>query len=153
MKRIATLLLSVMLLAGLSACRAKSAAPAAEPVPAAQAQADSASFPEEMVGSWILVDSNDTALTEKTFPGVTEQGGSMEIDADGQLTWTIGSDSGTGKIIEVFGDEVSAQFRADGSDDPVQVNGLLENSTEAFAFYLHYSGVDLIWVHTQPQAQ
>ena len=155
MRRILALLLA-MLLISLSACKSKSTdAPAAESAadPAAEAQVEDPSFPEEMVGSWILVDSNDTALTEKTFPGVTEKGGSMEIDEDGQITWTIGSDSGTGKLLEIFGDEVSAQFQADGSDEPVAVPGLLENSTEAFAFYLSYSGVDLIWVRVPPQAQ
>ena len=156
MKRIAALLLVLLLLAGLSACRKQPAStPAAVPETADPAQAQDAApvFPEEMVGSWILVDSNDTALTEKTFPGVTEKGGSMEIDAEGRITWTIGSDTGTGQILEVIGDEVSAQFQPGGTGDPVAVPGLLEDSTEAFAYYLHYSGVDLIWVRVPSQAQ
>ena len=172
MKRIIALLLALLLLASLSACRSKTEpepdaapAPAAAPEDPAEAPEEAPAeapaetpeetepFPAEMVGSWILVDSNDTELTEKTFPGVKELGGSMEIGADGLLFWTIGSSSGAGRIIEVQGDNVSAEFRSGNTGDPVPVPGLLENSNEALAFYLSYSGVDLIWVHVPPKSE
>ena len=157
MKRILAALLALLLLAGLAACKADpETAPEGAPAPAAEAAPEAAEeppFPEDLVGSWILVDSNDTELTEKTFPGVKELGGSMEIGADGLLFWTIGSSSGAGRIIEVQGDDVSAEFRSGNTGDPVPVPGLLENSNEALAFYLSYSGVDLIWVHVPPKSE
>ena len=58
-----------------------------------------------------------------------------------------------GRIIEVQGDDVSAEFRSGNTGDPVPVPGLLENSNEALAFYLSYSGVDLIWVHVPPKSE
>ncbi len=170
MKRITALLLALLLLS-LSACKAKPApeaeaspaagstqeagtAPEAESSPAdGETSEESDAFPEEMVGSWILVDSNDTELTEKTFPGVKEKGGTMEIGADGLLFWTIGSDSGSGSILHVEGDNVYAQFRNGTSGEQVDVPGLLEGSNEALAFYLSYSGVDLIWVHVPPKSE
>ena len=157
MKRIVALLLA-MLLVSLSACVQKpETAPAAQSAPAEETQVQEAEplppIPEDMAGSWVLVDANDTKLTEELYPDVAEKGGSMEIDADGQLRWTVGSTSGTGSIVEVLGDEVSAKLSLGKDGEQVSVTGLLERSHEAFAFYLNFVDVDLIWVRLPSDAQ
>ena len=166
MKRLIAILLTLVMLVSMNACKAKTeltSEPPSSPEnttpspdvnsPEIEEETASATFPEEMVGTWILVDSNDTELTEELYPGVKENGGTMEISSDGLLFWTVGSSSGTGRIIEVCGDEVSAELSRDNSEDTVPVSGLLENSTEAFALYMSFFGVDLIWVHVPPKTQ
>ena len=167
MKRLIAALLILALLVSLCACRKKqesaseaaapesAAPPAAETVPEAGAEPEETDppFPEDMVGTWILVDSNDTKLTEELYPGVTEKGGTMEIGADGLLFWTVGSSSGAGRIILVEGDDVSAQLSQGSDGEMVPVAGLLERSNESFALYMTFFGVDLIWVHVPPKTQ
>ena len=175
MKRIIALLLILGMLAGLSACKAKSEAatapePAAEPAAAAEPEAATESeaaaesepaaaeeeappLPDDIAGSWILVDSNDTELTEELFPGAKELGGTMEIGEDGLLFWTVGRSSGSGRILTAEGDDVSAELSRGPKGEMVPMAGLLERSNEALALYLNFGGVDLIWVHVLPQTQ
>lgn len=160
MKRIISILLITVLLVTLSACRKKSET-APEPEPASPS-ADEAQtqetepvppFPDDIPGSWILVDSNDTELTEELFPGAKELGGTMEISTDGSLSWTVGSSSGSGRILTAEGDDVSAELSRGKNGELVPVAGLLERSNEALALYLNFGGVDLIWVHVPPKTQ
>ena len=181
MKRIIALLLILGMLSGLSACKAKSEAatapePAAEPEAAADPEAaaepeaateseaaaesepaaaeeEAPPLPDDIAGSWILVDSNDTELTEELFPGAKELGGTMEIGEDGLLFWTVGRSSGSGRILTAEGDDVSVELSRGPKGEMVPMAGLLERSNEALALYLNFGGVDLIWVHVLPQAQ
>ena len=154
MKRILAALLALLLLAGLAACKADpETAPQSAPAPAAEAAPEAAEeppFPEDLVGSWILVDSNDTELTEELFPGAKEAGGTLEICTDGAVYWTVGSINGTGRIITAEGDDVSAELSRGPNGEMMPMAGLLERSNEALALYLNFGGVDLIWVHTLP---
>ena len=166
MKRIAAMLLVLALLGSLSACRTKSepapeaapapentAPPADENAPPAEEETEAAPFPDDIVGSWILVDSNDTELTEELFPRAKELGGTMEIGADGLLFWTVGASSGSGRILTAEGDDVSAERSRGQNGELVPAAGLLERSNEALALYLNFGGVDLIWVHVPPKTQ
>ena len=157
MKRIIAALLVLSMLAGLAACKKKTEEPApeAEAAPAAEtapepAEAPAAPFPDDIVGSWILVDSNDTELTEELFPGAKELGGTLEICTDGAVVWTVGATNGTGRIISAEGDDVSAELSRGPDGEMAPMAGLLERSNEALALYLNFGGVDLIWVHTLP---
>lgn len=154
MKRLVAILLILALLESLSACRKKNEnAPEPDPKSVSstevqpQVEEPIPPFPDDIAGSWILVDSNDTELTEELFPGAKEKGGSMEIDADGQLRWSVGSTNGTGRIVEAEGDDVSAELSRGPNGELVPMAGLLERSNEALALYLNFGGVDLIWVH------
>lgn len=154
MKRFIAILLILALLGSLSACKTKpETVPESKPENASTAEAQAPAeepispFPDDIAGSWILVDSNDTELTEELFPGAKGKGGTMEIDTDGQLRWSVGSTSGTGRIIEAEGDDVSAELSRGPNGELVPMAGLLERSNEALALYLNFGGVDLIWVH------
>ena len=55
---------------------------------------------EKLVGPWHLAEGeNDDTVVNETFPGAMEFGNSMEITSDGNISWYIGADGGSGTYL------------------------------------------------------
>ncbi len=166
MKRISALLLALLLLVSLTACKAGSTeetneAPA-DPVPEAPAQAEAETketpaneaappapqpeavvvTPDEMAGSWKLSEENDMAQLEAVFPEAGTLGGVMEVGLDGLMFWTIGTFGGAGNFT-VDGETVTAAVYSDHNGVAETATCTLDPTGETLT--MEYGGVSIIW--------
>lgn len=173
MKKIIALLLAALMLVSLTACKAKEPEKEAESsaladlVPeaeaAAQAQADTQTetpaaeaaepaadaepvvTPEDLLGSWILSEENDPEALEAAFPGAKEQGGAMQLGADGLIFWTIGTTGGAGSFT-VDGDTLKGQIYLDYNGTPQDMTCTVERDASPVELTMVIGDTEVIWV-------
>ena len=100
---------------------------------------------EDLVGPWHLAeDEKDNATAIETIPGAMEFGSSMEIRSNGNISWYIGAEGGTGTY-SLSGNVLSSDMTSDFDGSPMKMEFTTEKSGSVLFLYTEYKGLLLCW--------
>lgn len=147
MKKWICMLLTCVMLLGLCACGKTQPPAAAEPEEKPQETPDApVTLRIDPVGPWHLdSEKNDLKAFQDAFPGYAEFGAGMEIRSNGQLSWFIGAEGGTGTWHAQDAETLVAELTADVEQKPLtSVMQVVEETGTAFLVMTH-NGETVYW--------
>lgn len=101
----------------------------------------------ELSGPWHLdSERNDLTAFQDIFPAYAEFGAGMEIKSDGQLSWYIGIEGGSGTYTQ-DGDVLTADLVSDIEQKPITVvfHVILDNETASLM--MEYNETSVYWIY------
>lgn len=100
---------------------------------------------EKMVGPWHLAEGkNDDNVVNETFPGAMEFGNSMEINSDGNISWYIGADGGSG-IYQLNENVLSTNMTNDIDGTTMTMEFTVNEKNDQLMLTMEYKGLTLWW--------
>lgn len=100
---------------------------------------------EELVGPWHLtVGENDEAAINEAFPGAMEFGNNMEITGDGNISWYIGAEGGSGTYT-LDGGSLRAETTSDLDGSAMTLELRAERTDGELSLILEAKGLSLCW--------
>ena len=100
---------------------------------------------EKLVGPWHLTKGeNDDTVVNETFPGAMEFGNSMKITSDGNISWYIGADGGSGTYI-LNGNVLSADMTNDFDGTAMTLEFTVEEKNDQLVLNMEYKNLRLYW--------
>ena len=101
---------------------------------------------EELVGPWHLaVGENDEVTINETFPGAMEFGNSMEITGDGNISWYIGAEGGSGTYT-LDGNTLHAETTSDLDGSAQTLDIQVEREEERIFLIVEVNSLPLRWI-------
>ena len=117
-----------------------------ERAPEAAEPETSAITVEELVGPWHLaVGENDEVTINETFPGAMEFGNSMEITGDGNISWYIGAEGGSGTYT-LDGNTLHAETTSDLDGSAQTLDIQVEREEERIFLIVEVNSLPLRWI-------
>lgn len=102
---------------------------------------------EQIAGSWHLdSEKNDLKEFSDIFPAYAEFGASMEIKSNGQISWYIGAEGGSGTYTQ-DGDTLMADIVTDVDKQPLTVIFHLISDVENVRLEMDYNGRKVYWAY------
>ena len=100
---------------------------------------------EELVGPWHLEpgENDETAINE-AFPGAMESGSSMEITGDGNISWYIGAEGGSGTYT-LDGDILRAETNSDLDGSAITLELRAERTGGELSLVMDVESLSLRW--------
>ena len=100
---------------------------------------------EDLVGPWHLAEEEkDNATAIEAIPGAMGFGSSMEIRSNGNISWYIGAEGGTGTY-SLSGNVLSSDMTSDFDGSPMKMEFMAEKSGSVIFLYTEYKGLLLCW--------
>ena len=100
---------------------------------------------EKLVGPWHLAEGeNDDTVVNETFPGAMEFGNSMEITSDGNISWYIGADGGSGSYL-LNGNILSADMINDIDGTAMSMEFTVKEKDGQLLLTMEYKSLTLCW--------
>lgn len=100
---------------------------------------------EKLVGPWHLAEGeNDDTVVNETFPGAMEFGNSMEITSDGNISWYIGADGGSGSYV-LNGNTLSADIISDIDGTAKNMEFTVREKDGQLLLTMVYKNLTLCW--------
>ena len=100
---------------------------------------------EELVGPWHLtVGENDEAAINEAFPGAMEFGNNMEITGDGNISWYIGAEGGSG-MYTLDGDTLRAETTSDLDGSAMTLELRAERTDGELSLVMEVKDLSLRW--------
>lgn len=100
---------------------------------------------EELAGPWHLAEGeNDESAVNRTFPGAMEFGSGMEITGDGQISWYIGAEGGSGTYT-LDGNILSAGMTDDFDGTDMNIELTAEKDGGRLLLAMDRRGLTLYW--------
>ena len=101
---------------------------------------------EELVGPWHLaVGENDEVTINETFPGAMEFGNSMEITGDGNISWYIGAEGGSGTYT-LDGNTLHVETTSDLDGSAQTLDIQMEREEEKIFLIAEVNSLPLRWI-------
>lgn len=101
----------------------------------------------DLAGPWHLdSEKNDLKAFQDIFPAYAEFGASMEIKSDGQISWYIGAEGGSGTYTQ-DGDILTADIISDVGQKPVTVTFHIVLNDKTVELEMSYNGINVYWVY------
>ncbi len=100
---------------------------------------------EELVGPWHLEpgENDETAINEP-FPGAMEFGNNMEITGDGNISWYIGAEGGSGTYT-LDGDTLRAETTSDLDGSAMTLELRAERTDGELSLFMEVKDLSLRW--------
>lgn len=100
---------------------------------------------EELVGPWHLEpEENDEAAINEAFSGAMEFGNNMEITGDGNISWYIGAEGGSGTYT-LDGGSLRAETTSDLDGSAMTLELRAERTDGELSLILEVKGLSLCW--------
>lgn len=100
---------------------------------------------EELVGPWHLtMGENDEAAINEAFPGAMEFGNSMEITGDGNISWYIGAEGGSGTYT-LDGDTLRGETTSDLDGSAMTLELRAERTNGELSLVMEVKNLSLRW--------
>ncbi len=100
---------------------------------------------EELVGPWHLEPGeNDEAAINESFPGAMEFGNNMEITGDGNISWYIGAEGGSGTYT-LDGDTLHTEITSDLDESAMTLDLKVERTDGALSLFMEVKDLSLRW--------
>ena len=158
MKKLIILMIVLTMVFSLSACgeKEKPAEATTEEKPATSSEPNAeenteAAIPDdiELVGPWHLSgEKNDLKAFQNIFPGFAEFGETMEIRSNGQISWYIGAEGGSGTYTK-DGDTITAELNGETDSFTTVFHVLVENGTPVLE--MKYNDTTIYWVYGESE--
>ena len=101
----------------------------------------------ELSGPWHLdSEKNDLTAFQDIFPAYAEFGARMEIKSDGQLSWCIGIEGGSGTYTQ-DGDILTADLVSDIEQKPMTVVFHVIPDNETACLVMEYNETSVYWIY------
>lgn len=102
---------------------------------------------EQIAGPWHLdSEKNDLTAFPDSFSAYAEFGASMEIKSNGQISWYIGAEGGSGTYTQ-DGGTLTADIVTDVDQQPVTVIFHLISDGEIVQLEMDYNGTNVYWAY------
>lgn len=106
----------------------------------------------DLTGAWHLdSEKNDLTAFQDTFPAYMEFGARMELTSDGQISWCIGIEGGTGTYTQ-DGDTLTAEIVSDVSQQQMTVPFRVISDGETAQLEMAYNGTTVYWIPGDSEA-
>ena len=100
---------------------------------------------EDLVGLWHLEeDEQDNATAIETIPGAMEFGSGMELRSNGNISWYIGAEGGTGTY-SLSDNVLYADMTNDFDGGSMKMEFAAEKADGVLFLYTEYKGLSLCW--------
>lgn len=106
----------------------------------------------DLTGPWHLdSEKNDLTAFPDTFPAYMEFGARMEITSNGQISWCIGIEGGTGTYT-LDGDNLTAEIMSDVSQQQITVPFRVISDGETVELEMAHNGTTVYWIPGDSEA-